>query len=216
MAVRITKFVVMLALICHSKMVLSNITNADFSNGLMGWQGEVADINLTIQQSSNLVGDLPNNFAATNGVATLTTSTASEGNFAVFIYQTFDLPNISDHQMLQLTFEAQLERSNITLGDSFFGQVNYGENFDQVISLVSNRSADLTRLAGQTVELMFGLEDLDDIQDQVRISNLRLSINDRNFDDDEIPIPIGALIALSALLMWIGSRFSKKPSLKHT
>lgn len=152
------------------------LLNGDFSAGFAGWDGEVTDIFFTTTTVSPPPGAFVGNFDASSGAAVLTTTTLIDDVFAVFIFQTFDLPAIGAGESLQLSYDLAVALTNPIFGDAAFAQLNHGAGFGVTIDLLSGSSVDITSLAGETVELLFGVEDFDDLSDNLSVDNIAVNV----------------------------------------
>jgi hypothetical protein len=184
---RIPGVIIGLALQCTVAFTASAVplTNGDFSAGFAGWKGEVTDIVFLTTQLDPPPGAFTANFDASTGAAVLTTTTLVDDIFSVLMFQAFDLPSIAPGETLEISYEvsALLSDPDPIFGDLAFAQLNHGPGFSSVINLLGTSMQDITALAGQTVELLFGVEDFDggitcfvDCDDVMTVDNVAIQV----------------------------------------
>ena len=162
-----------------------SLINGDFSSlDFTGWQGEVTDIFI----NTTFVDPFPNgfseNFDASSGQAILTTSTIDTDIFSVFMFQQFALDTVAAGESLLLSYDLSAVLTDQI--DAAFAQLNYGPSFSNAIDLFSTPNVDVTFLAGQNVELFFGVEDLDDLNDSLTVDNLVISRTTRPISEPSV------------------------------
>jgi hypothetical protein len=169
------------------------VTNGDFSSGFDGWLGEVTDIGFnTVTGISPLPGGYANSFVLDNGQAVLTTSTLTDGIFAVYVYQPFAVDTAAPGESLLLSFDLTPVLTDPGAGDAFFAWLVYGPDPLDFIDLVGQAATDITFLSGQSVEIAFGVEDFDDLVDTLTIDNVAIS--------RQAPVPTTLALMLAGLL----------------
>lgn len=187
------------------------LTNGDFSAGFTGWQGEVTDIFFNTTLIDPLSGAFPDNFDASSGAAVLTTTTLANDIFSVFIFQEFELPTLGPGQALRLSYDLSASLTDPVAGDTAFAQLNHGPNLTSTINLLGMSSVDVSFLAGQTVELQFGVEDFDggitnfvDPEDTLVVDNIAVTA---------IPLPATLPLLVPGLLgLILANRWSRAPN----
>lgn len=161
------------------------LANGDFSAGFDGWTGVVSDIFSFETLVDPLPGAFPDNFNASTGAAVLTTSTIADDIFSVVMFQTFDLPTIAPGETLKLFYEVTAVLSDVdpNFGDLAFAQLDHGSGFLDSIDLLGTGMQDITALAGETVGLLFAVEDFDggiscfvDCDDVMTIDNIAIAV----------------------------------------
>ncbi|WP_306532628.1 PEP-CTERM sorting domain-containing protein [Geobacter sp.] len=153
------------------------LINGDFSAGFIGWEGEVTDLSLTtVSDIDPLPGLFSANFDATSGSAVLTTSTLENEIWSVFLYQEFMIDPTLTGETLTLSYDLVAALSSPGFGDTAFAQLNYGPGLGMALDLFSATSFDVTSLAGQTVQFLFGVEDLDDNADSLTVDNVAITV----------------------------------------
>lgn len=172
------RLLVLLVFFTFGSQVQASLINGDFSSGFSSWQGEVTDIFYTTDSDIDpLPSSYVNNFDVSSGAAVLTTSTLIDDIFSVFLYQSFVVDTVAANEQLILSYDISASLSDVGFGDTAFAQLNYGTSFLQTIDLLSTSSVDISFLSGQTVELLFGVEDFDDVDDQLVVDNIAVSVN---------------------------------------
>lgn len=182
--------------LCISGVSSAGLINADFSNGLNNWGGDVIYYD-AINDIDNYISDV--NFADfTSNVSTIgnsiTLNTSADNNneyWGIYLYQPF-MVDINSNQ-LSLSYQFSADYAYITLLD---------ENFDLLHDFMNDGlSVDLSAYAGSQVALEFGIEDSDLIlDDYLTVSNISISQN-------SVPVPEPSTfvlfsIALLALRQW--------------
>lgn len=172
------------------------LINGDFAAGFDAWRGEVTDLGFVTTDVDPLPGTFPVNFDASSGAAALATTTLTDGVFSVFMFQDFTMDVGLPGESLILSLDLELTLTDPGLGDTGFAQLNYDEVggvFLDTLDLLAGGSFDVTALSGQSVQLLFGVEDFDDGVDQLRVDNIRIA-----HVPNAVPAPSSALLLLAA------------------
>lgn len=189
----ILKTICLIAGISLSSIASASIINADFSDGLNGWDADYSYFDGTDEHYYQPVIDFANftdNFSTDSNSVTLNTSTDGVNEFfGLYLFQEFEVAN--DAFELSLNYEYNLSDENldwasVTLVD---------ENFDVVHDFINDGLAfDISNFAGSFMALEFGLEDGDFIYDDyLTVSNISIS-------SVEVPEPSSIAIFAFALL----------------
>lgn len=151
-----------------SSLLAAPLTNGDFSAGFDAWSGEVTDIFFTTTPVDPLPGAFTDNYDASTGEAVLTTTTLVDDIFSVILVQGFDVGSVTAGNSLVLSYDLSVALTSVN--DLAFAQLSFGGG--SAIDLLGGSSVDITALAGQTVELLFGVEDFDDLADTLTVDNI--------------------------------------------
>lgn len=171
-AVRPTRVLVsgFAALLALASPAGATLVNGDFEQGFNGWQGIV---DFPFAETMNPDLDFPANFDASSGAAQLTTTFMDNGIFFVGLFQTFVLDPVAPGASLFLTYDLVVGLSDPAF-DLALAQIALPD-FSIVISLLNQSHVDITPLAGQGVELLFGISDGDGPGDVLTVDNVRIS-----------------------------------------
>lgn len=192
-AKNILKTICLIVSISLSGVASAGIINADFSNGLNGWDADFSYFDGSDEYFYEPVidfGDFTDNFStATNSVTLNTSIDGTDEYFGLYLFQEFKVDN--DAFELSLNFDYFLSDENsdwasVTLVD---------ENFDVVHDFINDGLVfDISNFTGSFMALEFGLEDGDFIYgDYLTVSNISIS-------SVEVPEPYSIAIFAFALL----------------
>ena len=157
-----------LGIILPGSLLAAPLTNGDFSAGFDAWSGEVTDIFFTTTPVDPLPGAFVGNYDASSGEAVLTTTTFVDDILSVILVQGFDVGSVTAGNSLVLSYDLSVVLTSVT--DLALAQLSFGGG--SAIDLLGGSSVDITTLAGQTVELLFGVEDFDDLADTLSVDNI--------------------------------------------
>jgi hypothetical protein len=166
------KLISLLGLAIISGVSSANIINADFSDGLNGWSGDIIFYDVVNDIDNNSVFDVDfssfnENFSVTTNGVTLNTSTDGDNEYwGIYLFQQFEVA--SNASILSLMFNSIADFTNVTLVD---------ENLDVIHDFATQGlSVDISSLAGTLVSLEFAIEDFDAVYDDfLTISNISIS-----------------------------------------
>ena len=166
------KLISLLGLAIISGVSSANIINADFSDGLNGWSGDIIFYDVVNDIDNNSVFDVDfssfnENFSVTTNGVTLNTSTDGDNEYwGIYLFQQFEVA--SNASILSLMFNSIADFTNVTLVD---------ENLDVIHDFATQGlSVDISSLAGTMVSLEFAIEDFDAVYDDfLTISNISIS-----------------------------------------
>lgn len=166
------KLISLLGLAIISGVSSANIINADFSDGLNGWSGDIIFYDVVNDIDNNSVFDVDfssfnENFSVTTNGVTLNTSTDGDNEYwGIYLFQQFEVA--SNASILSLMFNSIADFTNVTLVD---------ENLDVIHDFATQGlSVDISSLAGTMVSLEFAIEDYDSVYDDfLTISNISIS-----------------------------------------
>lgn len=188
-------------LLCANSFAFAaNLSNGDFSAGFSGWQGETTDLADNTNFINPLPGDYSGNYEASSGAAILTTtSNASPPNdiWSIALFQEFTVQALTPQaNPLELSLDLSWDLSNAS--DFFQATLEDKSGNLGLLDLTSAKVFDITAWAGHTVEILFLVEDADDISDTLTIDNILISTS-------PIPIP-PAVLLLTTGLAFLGFR----------
>ena len=188
---------IILVLLGADHPAFATLVNGDFSDGFNGWMGQVTNLSDVTTNLNPPPGPFTGNFDASTHKAVLRSTTLENGIWAVFLFQQFVLDTPAPGKRLQLTYELSFLLSNENAGDTAFAQLTHGPGLSRTINLLGMSRLDVTDLRGQTVELLFGLEDFDDLRDEMMLDNVAITA-------ESAPMPepgTAGLLALGAGLL---------------
>lgn len=193
---------VLVATVLAAQMLIASPANATVMNGkfdtmdFTGWTGLTIDV-----FSGPDVVTVPAtgpNFDASSGAGVLTTSSATDpfGNFVVNIFQTFVMDPLAGADDLILSYDLSVLLSD-PFFDSFTAVLNVSDGMggfvlDEVLSEGTGVEVSVGDLAGQTVQLAFGLIDFDGgifnffDEDVLTVDNIMIM---QRFDPTAVPAP---------------------------
>ncbi|EWH09566.1 hypothetical protein DS2_12063 [Catenovulum agarivorans DS-2] len=185
------KSVVFMAGMALSSTAFAGLINADFSNDLNGWEGDVFiyeyATDSTFEEYNVNVGDYTANFATAGNSVTLTTSADQDNEYyGIYLFQQFEVA--ANSAVLSLEYSTFLTEPL----DDLFQVSLVDQNFDLLHDFtIDGLSTDISAYAGSEIALYFGVLDGDfSLGDSLTVSNISIS---------SVPVPEPTTFAIFAL-----------------
>lgn len=185
------------------------LTNGDFASAFDGWSGRVIfATTMTETTVSPPPGASVGNFAVAGGAAELQTSYLTDDIYSVLLFQDFELPTVIAGQSLVLSYVLSTALTDTNLLDDgivdfAFAQLMHAGGF---VSLMGRTSIDVTHYAGDTVQLLFGVEDYDDGVDRLTVGNIAITVVDARVAEPATVLLIGMGMAAAGLARRVRNR----------
>lgn len=149
----------------------AGLINADFSSSFDGWMGDLDNGSGSLIPLDPPPGPFSANYAiGPPGNAVLATTPGDV--FFLTLFQGFMVGTPATGERLVLSYDVNASISSGGMGGLALAQLTFPGG---IFSLLGSGVLDITALAGQPVELLFGLADFDDSADSLAIGNLGIS-----------------------------------------
>jgi len=203
------------ASLCLPAAGWATLINGDFDSGdFHGWTGQVSYTDPTDGVITEVFSPPPGaygaNFDASSGAAVLTTSPPPDDVpmpppqiWSVVLFQDFDMPTVGGGESLVLSWDLMLwttSSDDLVLAQLAFGWD--GSAYTGTTSLLGISSLDVTGLQGQTVQLLFGVEDLDEGVDSLRVDDIAFETG--------TPVPEPGTMGLVLLGLGLGASAKRR------